>query len=343
MTLSRQVEPNSRMHKTYNQPFCQLTTHTMKILITGATGFIGKALTEYLFQQGGQQLILSSREDFASGAPEIHKVVTGSIDANTEWQPALENTNVVIHTAGIAHQKNIPANKYHLTHVIATKNLALQAINAGVKQFIYLSSVGVHGRTSHSGSFSESSPYEPGNDYATSKLRTEEMLKEVCNNSTMQLTIVRPPLVYAAHAPGNFGRLLHSTYQGIPLPVGGINNKRGIIALENLLDFIKSCIDNPNAMNQTFLVADTDAHLSTQSIIEHLASGMKKPARTLSIPMRLLNIIASLTGQKEKYIQLCGNLAIDTSKAQKLLGWQAPFSTGDMLVKAGRSYPAGNN
>lgn len=315
----------------------------MKILITGATGFIGKALTEYLFNRGEQQLILSSREDFASGVPEIHKVITGSINANTHWQPAVENTKIVIHTAGIAHQKNIPADEYHLTHVVATKHLAMQCIQAGVQQFIYLSSIGVHGRTSESGSFSESSPYQPVNEYATSKLRTEEILKEICSASSMQLTIIRPPLVYAAHAPGNFGRLLHSTYQGMPLPVGSINNKRGIIALENLLDFIGACINNPKAMNQTFLVADTDNHLSTRTIIEHLASGMEKPARTLNIPTRLLNILANLTGQKEKYIQLCGNLAIDTSKARTLLGWQAPFSTGDMLIKAGRNYPEFTN
>lgn len=310
----------------------------MNILITGATGFIGQALTHNLFKNSDHQLILSSRENFDSDIRGVRKIITGSINANTDWSKATTNTDIVIHSAGIAHRKNITAEQYDLTHVIATKNLAQQSIRAGVKQFIYLSSIGVHGRSSNASFFSESSPFQPENDYTKSKHRTEQMLKALCDSSPMRLTIIRPPLVYAAHAPGNFQRLLYATHRGIPMPVGNIENRRSIIALENLAGFIAHCTDNPGAMNQDFLIADSNPPLSTKNIIQYIAEGMGKPARTLNVPQKILQRVAQFAGQTDKYLQLCGDLMIDTNKASQLLGWHAPFSTMHMLVKAGEDY-----
>jgi len=312
----------------------------MTILITGATGFIGRALTAHLARNHFGPLRLASRKPFDSDAPATTTFHTGDIDSNTDWSNIIRGVTTVIHCAGIAHKRHVSGTEYFKTHVAATRQLAAQCISEGVDQFIYISSIGVHGRTSESHPFSESSPCNPGNTYTSSKKATEDMLIELCRHNAMALTILRPPLVYAAHAPGNFKRLMDAVFNGVPLPFGSIKNQRSMMALDNLVSVISHCIGHPAARGEVFVVADTSPPLTTANIVRQLAIGMSKPARLLCIPDWILRGGATCLGQREKYLQLCGNLAIDTGKLEKKLAWRAPLESEKAFTLAGMQYAA---
>lgn len=305
----------------------------MTILITGAAGFIGNALAHHLSKRNDTPLKLTTRTPHPFKIPNCQTYVLGDLNITTAWQEALDGVSCIIHTAGIAHSSNSKPSDYAQTNLEATRRLALSAAAAGVKHFIFLSSVGVHGRISEEKILTESSPYAPYNSYSKSKLDAEEALQRICLHAEMALTIIRPPLVYAAHAPGNFQRLLSLVYKGIPLPLGEVKNIRAMIALENLIDFIATCIENKKSKNESFLIADKQ-HFSTAEIITILARGMNKQARLFSLSPRLLHRLSRLTRQEEKYQQLCGNLQLDTKKARTLLTWHEPITATSALEKA---------
>src|SRR5690606_30917761 len=258
----------------------------MTILITGSTGFIGSALAQALADAGVNLHLTSRRKDFV--APANSKAFyLEDINAHTDWKNALEGVETVIHAAGIVHRRGATAKEYVCTNIEGAGHLATMAVAAGVKHFIFLSSVGVHGRTSRNCELTEASPFDPYNNYSLSKLKAEEAIQAASKNSSMAFTIIRPPLVYAAQAPGNFRRLLKLVELGIPLPLGALENQRSVIALENLIDFILTCISQPQARNQVFLVADREP-ISTRQIIGWIAQGMNRPVRLLRMRPRLV-------------------------------------------------------
>src|SRR5690606_27859276 len=185
--------------------------------------------------------------------------------------------------------------------------------------------------------FTEDASPHPHADYAVSKLEAEEVLKKLFAGSDTELVIIRPPLVYAAHAPGNFSRLLKLVATNLPLPFAGTKNKRSFIALENLVDFIQTCIKHPHAANQTFLVADQSS-ISTRELVQYLKQGMGKTAHFIYIPQPLMKLGAACVGKSKLYEQLFESLEVDASKAQKLLGWTAPLSTQQAMRQAGQNY-----
>ena len=185
--------------------------------------------------------------------------------------------------------------------------------------------------------FTEDAAPQPHADYAVSKLEAEQALKKLFAGSDTELVIIRPPLVYAAHAPGNFARLLKLVATNLPLPFARTQNKRSFVALENLVDFIQTCIEHPNAANQTFLVADQES-ISTRELVQYLKQGMGKPARFIYIPQPLIKLGAACIGKSKLYEQLFESLEVDTTKAQKLLGWTAPLSTQQAILQAGQNY-----
>lgn len=313
----------------------------MTILITGSTGFIGSALAQTLANASVSLHLASRRKNFVA-LPNSKVFYLEDINAHTDWENALEGVETVIHAAGIAHRGGVTAKEYVRTNVEGTGHLAAMSVAAGVKHFIFLSSVGVHGRVSRGCALTEASPYDPYNNYSLSKLIAEEAILAISKNSSMAITIIRPPLVYAAHAPGNFGRLLRLVAQGIPLPLGALENRRSVIALENLIDFILACLTKEQAQNQNFLIADPQP-VSTQSILRWLAQGMKKRERLLQVPPRMVFRIAQLLGQEERYQQLCGDLELSTEKAQGLLGWEASLTTHTAIVKAGEVFMGRRN
>lgn len=300
------------------------------ILITGASGFIGKALTKTLANKKNTTISTLSLKQ-----KNTH---TATADSNTK---KLESIDTVIHLAGRAHilkeTNDNPLTLYRADNVEKTLELAKQAISSGVRRFIFVSSIGVNGSTTRDLPFNELSPTTPRAHYAISKLEAELGLKELLHGSPTELVVIRPPLVYAGHAPGNFERLIKLVNTGLPLPFALVNNSRSMIALENLVDFIICCIDHPQAANETFLISD-GTEISTAQIIKYLAKGLNRTPRLLPIPLPLIKISANLLGIKGIYEQLFCSLIIDSSKARNKLQWQPITSPEEAICKAGKDY-----
>lgn len=312
------------------------------VFITGATGFVGRALVEQLMVNMTYELNLLVREETTPFNAAVNQIVIPRQNPYSEPLP-LDGSLAVIHLAGRAHvindkSKN-PLCEFREINVQATLDLARQSVSAGVKRFIFISSIGVNGSLTHSEPFNENCSSRPSADYAISKFEAEQELRSLTSGSAMELVIIRPPLVYAGHAPGNFRRLLKLVSTGVPLPFASVLNSRSMIALENLVDFVSLCIHHPAAANELFLVSDSQS-VSTVEMVTHLAEGMGIRPHLFQMPDILLRTGASLLGKHAIYSQLCGSLVVDSTKAQKLLGWVPPISTVDALHKAGRDYIA---
>ena len=309
----------------------------MSILVTGASGFVGQVLIQKLHQNGNLKLIALSRKAVKALHNDVRQLVGDDI-FSIQWP---EDIDVVIHLAGRVHilneQTTDPLAEFRKINVEGTLQLARQALDKKVKRFIFMSSIGVNGAVTLQQPFTEDALPQPHADYAVSKLEAEHELKKLFAGSDTELVIIRPPLVYAAHAPGNFARLLKLVASNLPLPFAGTQNKRSFVALENLVDFIQTCIEHPNAANQTFLVAD-QTPISTRELVQYLKQGMGKPARFIYIPQSLMKLGAVCIGKSKLYEQLFESLEVDTTKAQKLLGWAAPLSTEQAMLQAGQNY-----
>lgn len=307
----------------------------MRVLITGATGFVGTALTERVSSVYDTIALVRTQNHVLSA--NIQQLIAANIFA----ADLPENIDVIIHLAGRAHilneQTTDPLTEFRKVNVEGTLELARQALDRKVKRFIFMSSIGVNGSVTLQQPFTEDAAPQPHADYAVSKLEAEHELKKLFAGSDTELVIIRPPLVYAAHAPGNFARLLKLVASNLPLPFAGTNNKRSFVALENLVDFIQTCIGHPNAANQTFLVADQTS-ISTRELVQYLKQGMEKKAHFIYIPQPLMKLGAACIGKSKLYEQLFESLEVNTTKAQKLLGWIAPLSTQQAMLQAGQNY-----
>jgi nucleoside-diphosphate-sugar epimerase len=310
----------------------------MKVLITGANGFVGRRLTSVLRSEY-EQLVCCSRS--AEAGSEF--ITSPPLSANADWGPLLTGVDVVVHLAGKAHNlgepREVALEGFKKANVEGTLRLAEQALACNVKRFVFISSIGVNGSSTSETAFNESSVASPHADYAESKLAAERKLEALVRGSSMELVIIRPPLVYAAQAPGNFRRLLKIVSSGLPLPFAAINNRRSMIALDNLVDFIRVCVKHPKAANSLFLVSD-GVDLSTGEIVRLLAKGMNKKARLIAVPQFLLLSGATLLGRRAIYTQLCCSLVIDSSKAQSTLGWVPVVSPQQALIESGRNFMA---
>ena len=317
-------------------------TSSQKILITGATGFIGRELLQQLIAKKDVDLTALVRSQSQDIPSEVAQVI---VNSNATWAdlPFPEGVTTLIHLAGRAHVlkeiSSSPLDLYREDNVEFTLNLARKALASGVKRFIFISSIGVNGSSTTSTPFDESSIPAPKADYAISKWEAEQALRDLLNGSDMELVIVRPPLVYAGHAPGNFRRLLKLVTTGLPLPLGSVDNCRSMVSLQNLVDFISLCIEHPAAANETFLISD-GADLSTTRIVERLAEGMGKRILLVPVPLGFMRWGARVAGMGGAFEQLCGSLVVDSSKAFNLLGWRAPLDADQALIKAGRDFKA---
>ena len=307
----------------------------MKVLITGATGFVGQSLVQNLNKS--YDVIALVRTQSSLLPSTVQQLV-----ANNIFEADFPNDiEIIIHLAGRAHilndQTTDPLAEFRKVNVEGTLQLARQALEKKVKRFIFMSSIGVNGSVTSQQPFTEDASPHPHADYAVSKLEAEEALKKLFAGSETELVIIRPPLVYAAHAPGNFSRLLKLVETNLPLPFAGTNNKRSFIALENLVDFIQICIEHPNAANQTFLVADQTS-ISTRELVRYLKQGMGKPTCFIYIPQPLMKLGAACIGKSKLYEQLFESLEVDTTKAKNLLTWTAPLTTEQAMLQAGQNY-----
>ena len=374
----------------------------MKVLVTGANGFIGQALCKRMLADGyqvrgavrGQEKTevgclrsdvgkrqKSEVRDQKNGKrrPEVgERVMVGDIGPETDWSEALSGIEGIVHLAARVHVMREsaadPLAVFREVNVAGTERLARQAAEAGVKRLVYISSVKVNGeRTGDRGQrsevrgqekaevgsqksevrgrrsevrgrecelkevFSEKDVPCPQDPYAVSKWEAEQILAEISSATGIEIVIIRPPLVYGPNVRANFLRLLRWVNKGVPLPLGMVDNRRSLVSLDNLVDFLITCIEHPAAAGETFLVSDGE-DLSTPALIRRIALSMNIPARLIPVPVCLLRLGGSLLGKKSEVDRLCGSLQVDISKAKSVLGWKPPLSVDEGLAKTADWY-----
>lgn len=308
----------------------------MRFLVTGANGFVGQSLCAELIRRGG--LVRAAVRSGTVDSDTFDRWIVGSIDAETDWSTALRDQDMVIHLAARVHvMKDAAADPlaaFRQVNVQATLNLARQAAAAGVKRFVFLSSVKVNGEYTLPGqAFSESDVPAPQDAYGVSKYEAEQGLRQLAADTGMEVVIIRPPLVYGPGVKANFASLMRAVQRGWPLPLGAVHNRRSLVALDNLVDFIATCVAHPQAANQTFLVSDGH-DLSTADLVRGLAQAAGVSARLIPVPVWILQAGAALVGKGASVQRLVGNLQVDISKARALLGWVPPVTVEDGLHRA---------
>ena len=313
----------------------------MKVLVTGATGFVGRALMAQLVALGNVEVLALTRQVPANPVTGAKYLPGGDLIYQTQWQPVLAGVHVLVHTAGRAHvlkdHAADPLAEFRRVNVTGTLRLAQQAAAMGVQRFVFVSSIGVNGVESAPGKvFSEADKPNPHNAYALSKWEAEQGLLRIAAKTGMEVAIVRPPLVYGSGAPGNFGSLMRWLKRGIPLPLGAIHNQRSLVALDNLVDLIVTCLTHPAAANQTFLVSDGE-DVSTTELLRRMGQAMGRPARLIPVPASWLKLAATLVGKPDVAQRLCGSLQVDIEKTRRLLGWTPPLSLDEGLRRAAGS------
>ncbi len=312
----------------------------MKILISGASGFIGKALCAELFRQG---LTVRAAVRCASSPIENTQTVSvGDINGETNWTEALLGINVVIHLAARAHVMKAsaadPLEALYKVNVDGACNFARQAAKAGVQRFIFISSIKVNGEGTLLGQpYTTEHQPAPIDPYGISKRMAEDALRQLADQTGLEVVIIRPPLVYGPGVKANFRSMMRWLDKGVPLPLAGIHNKRSLVALDNLVDLIVTCIAHPLAANQTFLAGDGE-DLSTTELLQRLGHALGKPAKLLPLPIWVLKTGAMLLGKRDMAQRLCNSLQVDINKASELLGWQPPVSVDDALKKTAADF-----
>ena len=307
----------------------------MNILLTGATGFLGLCLADVLNTDARFDLTCVVRRPRSTGAGM--DVLMDSLQSNQQWATVLAGKDAVIHAAARAHimkdEALDPLAEYRKVNVEGTLNLARQAAIAGVKRFVFISSIKVNGEQTPPGKpfFSHDAP-SPEDVYGTSKYEAEVGLRELAAETGMEVVIIRPPLVYGPGVKGNFASMIKLVGKGLPLPLGALHNKRSLVALDNLVDLIITCIDHPGAANETFLVSDGE-DLSTTQLLQGVAAAMGKPSRLIPVPAGVLQFGATLLGKKAVAQRLLGSLQVDISHTQKCLNWTPPFTVKQGLQR----------
>lgn len=305
----------------------------MKILITGTTGFVGNKLCQALSMRGDAVFAVARRQvAIDTNITVINKVLS----KDTDWQDWLKDIDVVIHLAGRAHvMKDVSENPYQAyadINIHATKHLAEQAALSGVKRFIYLSSIKVNGERTKDIAFTETDSPQPEDDYGKTKYEAEKALNNIGKDTEMEVVIIRPPLVYGEGVKANFKSLIKLAQLNIPLPFGAIRNKRSLVYIENIIDFILLCTHHPSAANQTFLISDDD-DVSITRLIQEIKEASGKRSLLIPVPQSWLRFVLQLIGKSSLSDRLLGNLQVDITKAKTLLDWKPPYSVKEGIEK----------
>jgi nucleoside-diphosphate-sugar epimerase len=300
----------------------------MRVLVTGANGFVGRSLFGYL-NTHGHVVVPAVRR--VSGFPS--EAVVGCFDGATHWTPVLDSCDVVVHLAARVHVMNDrsqdPLILYRETNAEATLNLARQAAAAGVKRFVFVSSIKVNGEGRDT-PYMESDLPEPQDPYAISKWEAEQGLRDIESATGMEVVVLRPPLVYGPRVSANFLRLMRGVHRGLPLPFGRVDNRRSLLYLGNFTDAIRVCLDHPAAAGQTFLLSDGE-DVSSADLIRRLALTMGRSPRLLPVPPSWLRTAGAVLGRGAEVDRLLGSLSVDSTKIRRELAWTPPISMDEGL------------
>lgn len=309
----------------------------MCVLITGASGFIGQQVTRTL-QAKLQPIRVATRNPMLceTGAEMVR--LRGAGQNPEDWREAVDACDAIVHLAARAHVMKEgaadPLAVFREANVQFSLACAEAAVDAGVRRFVFVSSVGVHGNHTDGKPFEAHDDLAPRTPYAQSKMEAELELKAMCKNTGTELVVVRPPLVYGPCAPGNFGILMRALQRGIPLPLGAVAaNRRSLVALDNLVDLLLTCIKHPAAAGETFLVSDNE-DLSTTDLLRRMGEALGHPAKLVPLPPSLLHWCAAALGKGDAGQSLLGDLQVDITHTQKTLGWAPPISVNEGLRRA---------
>ncbi|MBB1603851.1 SDR family oxidoreductase [Variovorax sp. UMC13] len=313
----------------------------MKILITGANGFVGNTVWRRFEGQPGISAVGSVRTLEVSRKNEKW-ISVGDLADSADWSILLAGVDVVVHTAARVHVLNEvtsdPLAEFRRVNVDGTMRLARQAAAFGVKRFIFVSSIKVHGESTVEGRpFHSDDVPSPSDPYGVSKLEAENALRELALSSGMELVIVRPPLVYGPGVKANFAAMMRWLSRGVPLPLGAIKNRRSLVALDNLVDLLVVCVQHPAASGQIFLVSDGE-DVSTTQLLRYMGVALGCKTRLIPLPAALLEWGAALVGKREVARRLCGSLQVDIEKTCTTLQWRPPISLAVGLKKAARDF-----
>lgn len=312
-------------------------TDLLNLLLTGATGFLGKHLLAQLSGFNTKVMLRSESDGFTNSA------IISCFNGDTDFSGAVFKQDVIIHCAARVHLMSDtsldPLKEFREVNTYGTLNLAKQAASSGVKRFIFISSIKVNGESTKLGHpFRPDDIFTPTDPYGLSKYEAEVGLRKIAKETGIDVVIIRPPLVYGPCVKGNFASLLKWVNNGIPLPFGGvINNKRSLVSVDNLVDLIITCIEHPKAANQTFLVSD-DEDVSTAGLLNNMAEALNAPSRLVPIPVSWFDFSCKLIGKPELYQRLCGSLEVDIAKTKELLNWHSRYSSADSMKKTAASF-----
>lgn len=304
------------------------------VLVTGATGFVGSVLVRRLVADGRR--VLAAVRASSGALPEgVERAVVGEIGSGTDWTPALAGVDAIVHLAARAHVlRDMSSDVYALyraTNTLGALRLAEAAAAAGVRRFVFLSSVRVHGERSSGAPFTESSPLAATDPYGRSKAEAERGLSEIAARTGLEVVVLRPPLVYGPGARGNFARLVRLVARGIPLPLGAVRNRRSLIYVGNLSDAIARTLDHKAAASETFMVSDGE-DVSTCELVCRIALALGKPARLVPVPVGLLRLAGTVLGRPDDVARLVDDLVVDTARIRARLAWRPPFTLDQGLA-----------
>ena len=312
----------------------------MKVLVTGASGFVGSTLCAYLIAKG-HAVRGAVRRTSDKPLPGVDVRVVSDLSADTNWSEALAGINAVVHCAARVHIMNEtsidPLTAFREANVKGTACLVKQVVDKGVRRFVYISSVKVNGEVTDGNPFRADDTPAPEDPYGISKWEAEQVLRGIADKTNLEIVIIRPPLIYGPGVSANFLRLMQGIMLGVPLPLGAINNIRSMVALDNLVDLIETCLDHPKAVDQTFLVSDGE-DLSLKSLLQRTAVALGKSVRLIPIPVSVLGVMLRLLGRADFAQRLCGSLQVDISKTRDCLGWSPPVLVDDTLRKTAKYF-----
>lgn len=305
-----------------------------KVLITGATGFVGKQLCQYFLTKGLSVKGVGRKLHAEISHPHFEYYWIESIDDTTQWGTLLDDVDVVVHLAARVHQRQDKGmralTEYQRVNVKGTQQLARAAVKSDVRRFIYISSIKVNGEKTVDMSFRAEDQPQPQNAYSLSKLQAEQILQEESRRSGMEWVIIRPPLIYGPNVKGNFRCLLKLAKMCLPLPFASVNNRRSLVSIYNLCNFIECCLTHPHATGEVFLVSDNE-DLSTARLIKFIRQAYGKRAWLFPVPLILLKLLGYITGQSRQWDRLLSSLQVNIEKSQRLLNWQPIIKTEDAI------------